>query len=164
MHTHCNTLCIHSAKEPCVCIQQPYIPEVLSWMSQKSLKWEIWGTTAPLKRGLKCHKRGLKWDIWGTTAPQAYRAVVCTHRALLQSAYTFKRALSLTAYIGRLIYMCDMPHLYVWHDSFICVTWVIHMCDMSHSYVWHASFICVTWLIHMCEIQRERLLFCRLQT
>jgi len=33
----------------------------------------------------------------------------------------------------------------VWHDSFICVTWLIHMCDMTHSYVWHDSFICVTW-------------------
>jgi len=42
----------------------------------------------------------------------------------------------------------------VWHDSFICVTWLIHMCDMTHSYVWHDSFICVTcvtWLIHVCK-------------
>ena len=38
--------------------------------------------------------------------------------------------------------MCDMTHSYVWHDSFICVTWLIHMCDMTHSYVWHNSFIC----------------------
>jgi len=30
----------------------------------------------------------------------------------------------------------------VWHDSFICVTWLIHMCDMTHSYVVHDSFIC----------------------
>ena len=45
----------------------------------------------------------------------------------------------------------------MWHDSFICVTWLIHMCDMTHSYVWHDSFIyvwhdsfiCVTWLIHI---------------
>jgi len=43
--------------------------------------------------------------------------------------------------------MCDMTHSYVWHDSFICVTWLIHMCDMTHSYVWHDSFICVTWLM-----------------
>ena len=40
--------------------------------------------------------------------------------------------------------MCDMTHLYVWHDSFICVTWLIHMCDMTHS--------CVPWLIHMCDM------------
>ena len=25
-----------------------------------------------------------------------------------------------------------VSHLYVWHDSFICVTWLIHMCDMTH--------------------------------
>jgi len=24
---------------------------------------------------------------------------------------------------------------------------LIHMCDMTHSYVWHDSFMCVTWLI-----------------
>ena len=46
---------------------------------------------------------------------------------------------------------CDMTHSYVWHDSFICVTWLIHLCDMTHSYVWHGSFICVAWLIHTCD-------------
>jgi len=34
-----------------------------------------------------------------------------------------------------------MTHSYVWHDSFICVTWLIHMCDMTHSYVRHDSFV-----------------------
>jgi len=42
-----------------------------------------------------------------------------------------------------------MTRSYVWHDSFICVTWLVHMCDMTRSYVWHDSFICVTWLIHV---------------
>ena len=51
-----------------------------------------------------------------------------------------------------LIRMCDMTHSYVWHDSFICVTWLIRMCDMTHSYVWHDSFIRVTWLIRMCDM------------
>ena len=52
-----------------------------------------------------------------------------------------------------LIHTCDMTHSYVWHDSFICMTWLersdmtwlIHMYDMTweirhditHSYVWH---------------------------
>ena len=52
-----------------------------------------------------------------------------------------------------------VPERYVWHDSFICVTWLIHMCDMTqlhdvthaihmtHSYAWNDSFICGTWLI-----------------
>ena len=48
--------------------------------------------------------------------------------------------------------MCDMTHPYVWHDSFICVTWLIHMFDMTQLYVWHDSFICVTWLIYMCDM------------
>ena len=33
----------------------------------------------------------------------------------------------------RLIHTCDMTHLHMWHDSFICVTWLIHI---------------VTWTIH----------------
>jgi len=39
------------------------------------------------------------------------------------------------------------------------VTWLIHMCDMTHSHVWHAhsyvwhdSFICVTWFIYVWRI------------
>jgi len=39
----------------------------------------------------------------------------------------------------------DMTLSYVWHDSFICVTWLTHMCDS-------ASHICVTWLTHMCNM------------
>jgi len=56
----------------------------------------------------------------------------------------------------------------VWHDSFICVTWLIHMCDdiwygptvyssvyvlCDKTYLFEQSdsFICVTWLIHMCN-------------
>jgi len=31
------------------------------------------------------------------------------------------------------IHMCDMTHSSVWHDSFICVTWLIYMGDMTHS-------------------------------
>jgi len=45
-----------------------------------------------------------------------------------------------------LIYMRDTTHLYVWHDSFIRVTWLTHMWDMSYS--------CVTWLLpfaSLCE-------------
>ena len=60
--------------------------------------------------------------------------------------------------------MCDMTPLYVWHDSFICVTWLVHLCDMTHSSVrrnvthsnmWHDSFRCVTWLLYMCDMTRS---------
>ena len=34
------------------------------------------------------------------------------------------------------------------HDTaLICVKWSIHMFKMRHSYVWHETFICVTWRI-----------------
>ena len=74
----------------------------------------------------------------------------------------------------RRIHLCDMTHVYVRHDSFVCTTrlnymcdiihwcarrfqfrcaiWCIHMCDMTHSYVRRDSFICATWLIHMCDM------------
>jgi len=45
--------------------------------------------------------------------------------------------------------VCDVTRLCVWHDSFICATWLIHMCDMTHSYVRHDWLICATWLIHV---------------
>jgi len=48
------------------------------------------------------------------------------------------------------VHICLFWH--VWHDSFVCVTWLILMRDMPHSYVWPDSFICVTWLIHMCDM------------
>jgi len=35
-----------------------------------------------------------------------------------------------------LIYVCDVTHLCVWRDSFMCVTWLIHVCDVTHSCVW----------------------------
>jgi len=35
--------------------------------------------------------------------------------------------------------ICDMTHSCVWHDSFVCVTWLIRVCDMTHWYVWHDS-------------------------
>ena len=53
---------------------------------------------------------------------------------------------------NELLYAFNNPFLvtqvpsYVWHDSFICVTWLIQMCDMTHSYVWRDSLIRVTWL------------------
>ena len=40
---------------------------------------------------------------------------------------------------------------YVWHDAFLCVTWLLHMCHLTPSYVWHDSCVCVTWLLLMCD-------------
>ena len=46
----------------------------------------------------------------------------------------------------------DMTHgwicgTHVWHDSFICVTWLIHMCDVSE----------IPWLIHTCNVSQIRM-------
>ena len=35
-----------------------------------------------------------------------------------------------------------MTHPSVWHDSFICVTWLSGICDMTHLNVWHDSVMC----------------------
>jgi len=43
-------------------------------------------------------------------------------------------------------YMWDMTHSYVWHDSFICETWLIHMCDIFDMARWYAA-----WRIHTCH-------------
>jgi len=42
-----------------------------------------------------------------------------------------------------------MTHSYVWHDSFICVTWLIHVTHMNescHTYEWVMSHI---WMSHV---------------
>jgi len=57
-----------------------------------------------------------------------------------------------------LIHMRGVIFSYVWHDSFIPVTWIVHTCDMTQSirvtwliqYVGHDSYIRVTALIHAC--------------
>jgi len=45
-------------------------------------------------------------------------------------------------------------------DSFICVTylihcvtWLIYMCDVTHSCVWHDSFICAAWRDVTCDFE-----------
>ena len=43
-------------------------------------------------------------------------------------------------------------HVYVWHDTFLCVTWLIHMCAMTCAYVWHDACICLTWHIYTCGV------------
>jgi len=76
----------------------------------------------------------------------------------------------------RFWYLQHDSFIYVWHDSFICGTWLIHMRAMTHSYVWHDSdsdtcnmthsykcnmthsyaghdsFICGPWLIHIWDM------------
>ena len=52
--------------------------------------------------------------------------------------------------------MSHIAHYFIGaHDSFMCVTRPIHVCDMTrlwvwltHLWMWHDSFMSVTWLIH----------------
>jgi len=54
-----------------------------------------------------------------------------------------------------------MHHVYVWHDSIICVRWLIHMCGLSQPYMWHDKYWCVlhvsfmrmTLLIHVSDMK-----------
>jgi len=48
-------------------------------------------------------------------------------------------------------HMCGIIYSHVWHDSFMCVTWLIHVCDIHRSDVLHDSFMGVTWLVHVCH-------------
>jgi len=43
-------------------------------------------------------------------------------------------------------YMCDITDPHVWHDSFICVTWLIHVCDMTHSDRLSESVVSHMWM------------------
>ena len=42
-------------------------------------------------------------------------------------------------------FMCDVTHLHVWHDPFVCVAWLHYMCGMTHLCMWQDSLVCVTW-------------------
>jgi len=36
---------------------------------------------------------------------------------------------------------CIHTHSYVWHDLFMCATWLIHVCDMTLSHVWQGMWV-----------------------
>ena len=70
--------------------------------------------------------------------------------------------------------VCDMTHLYTWHDALINVTWFIHIymtrltdghemthsqvtsridvCDMTHSCMWHDPSTNMTWLMYVSDM------------
>jgi len=58
---------------------------------------------------------------------------------------------SIYMYLGPDSFMCGRDactNMNTWNEA---VSW-IHSRDMTHSYVWHDAFICWTWLIHMWDI------------
>ena len=75
----------------------------------------------------------------------------CTH--LPPTCIPKKCVLTLTIFIY--IYVCVNESVSVWHESFICATWLIRVCNMTHlnssmthSYVQHDSYTCVRVRIH----------------
>jgi len=66
-------------------------------------------------------------------------------------------------FVIQIIYVYDLNHWYVWHDSLICVTWrdsficvtrLIDMCAMT------LSLTCVTWFIHTRDITQTYVQCC----
>jgi len=49
-------------------------------------------------------------------------------------------------------WLSQKTHLYVWRDSFICMTRLIHMYDVTHSYVTRDSSVRVSSLFRKCDM------------
>jgi len=81
-----------------------------SWRTYEWVMAHIW-----MSHGAPMNESWHTWE-W-VTAHIWVRHVTCTNESWHTRAW-------ISSQIGK----------YVWHDSFICVTWLIHMCDMTHSY------------------------------
>jgi len=69
-----------------------------------------------------------------------------------QKSRTGTQKRPINTHIECCIRVCDVTRSCVWHDPFICVTWLMHVCDMTHSWVCPDSCMCVTWLSRMCGV------------
>ena len=98
-----------------------------------------WSAVSPRVMSVRCHSSAMSQKDDGTACE-----VPCHSDTALQTP--FRRLFVVGVGVRESVYMRDLTHLYMWYDSFICVTWLIHMWDMTHSYVWHAS-ISLTWCV-----------------
>jgi len=91
------------------------------------------------------------YESWHTSRVLLERRFESRNSYMIYEAHkcTYCHVTHLWAFYEQVTYINESCHTYVWHDSFIYVTWLIHVCDMTHSHVWHDSFICVTWRIHV---------------
>jgi len=82
----------------------------------------------------------------GTSAVEAAAIRIRRERGREGNTCMFTLRNGRTSSIGILHHLCDMSHSYVWHDSFICVTWLTHPLRWPHSLnwggVWVMSNIC----------------------
>jgi len=136
--------------------------------TQEWVKSHIWMShITHMNQSCRTYER-IMYHTYESVMPHIWRSHA-TH--IHESRHTYESRVhhSCQICVTWLIYMCDVTHLYVWHDllyvwhhsficvihdSFICVTWLIYRFDMTHSYVWYDSFICLIWLIHMCNMTR----------
>ena len=114
-----------------------------------------------------------QYMTWPTHMRPMLISYYCAHTLTQTLAHTHTNKVNQLP-LCKCIY--DVTRWRVWHDSFICVTWLIYvwhdsfMRDMEHShcycavafqtcliqiwattclYVWDDAFTCVTWRIHM---------------
>ena len=99
--------------------------------------WFIFDYDSVFTGGIEGHHRVTEShmiysEVWHGT----FKCVIRT----LQNTATHCNTLQHTAtHCSTLIQMRNTTHSYVWHDSFICMTWLIHVLNMTHSYMWHDS-------------------------
>jgi len=105
--------------------------------------------------------RGTGWKIsraddvdGGTATHSTHCNTLQTHCNTLQhNAILISTEAQAERYRGLMMLIEELQSwaVYMWRDSFICVTWLIHMCDVTHWCCW-THIICVTWLIHMYKV------------
>jgi len=87
------------------------------------------------------------WHDSFIRAASVIRCVCYTHMSESSHAlrHTSTRCNTLQLYSNP---HCNYIPIHHWCDACVmCVTWLTHMCVMTHPYVWHNSFIFVTWYV-----------------
>jgi len=71
----------------------------------------------------------------------------CRHTTHM--VWRVRRAWNLLHFETWLVYVWDMTHLCVSHDSFMCEPWLVYVWAMTRSCMRHDSFMYETWLVYM---------------
>jgi len=101
--------------------------------------------------GFRMCGRHFSWE-WYTSVVYAHAHIHPTHTHT--HTHTFAR-LAHSKRARTVMFMRATWSIHVWHDSFLCVTWLpyAHTCPWATAvHVWHDSFLRATWFIPMCYI------------
>jgi len=146
IHTHqCfSESCVLSAGECCVCVAGGSSHELayLCYMTHLLVcdmthlhAWHYWFICILARHGsFTC----VTWLIHLCDTPHS---LVCDMTHSLVCDMTHSLVCDMTHSL-----VCDMTH------SLVCDMTHSFVCDMNHSYVWHEPFICVTWLTYLCDM------------